>query len=56
MKIRDKIREILMKLLYIHPYKVATCSSISYIKSGGRLSERILVCSKDVLLMIPIVG
>lgn len=46
-----------MKLLYIHPYKVATCSSISYIKSrGGRLSERILVCSKDVLLMTPIVG
>ncbi len=35
MKIRDKIREILMKLLYIHPYKVTTCSSISYIKSGG---------------------
>lgn len=35
MKIRDEIRKILLKLLYIYPYRITTCSSISYLKRGG---------------------
>lgn len=35
MKIRDKIRIVLLKLLYIYPYRITTCSSISFLKAQG---------------------
>lgn len=35
MKIRDEIRKILLKLLYIYPYRITTCSNISFLKREG---------------------
>lgn len=35
MKIRDEVRKILLKLLYIYPCRITTCSSIPFLETGG---------------------